>query len=169
MSSLSRMFMFSLAAGIMISLNSWENKYVSLSSLRAVQILSFPTLVKKFESSLTIWRKIWDTRYLSQKESSRDEYNFWALIVIGFFAWIFVWTTSAQFMKNSSYLKINKKRLGTSKKEISTRCWVWSKVLSWQSLKPVSFGGPMFTDKQLLSMRHSYLQSWVMNSSPIGK
>ena len=104
MSSLSRMFMFSLAAGIMISLNSWENKYVSLSSLRAVQILSFPTLVKKFESSLTIWRKIWDTRYLSQEESSRDEYNFWALIVIGFFAWIFVWTTSAQFMKNSSYL-----------------------------------------------------------------
>ena len=88
MSSLSRMFMFSLAAGIMISLNSWENKYVSLSSLRAVQILSFPTLVKKFESSLTIWRKIWDTRYLSQEESSRDEYNFWALIVIGFFAWI---------------------------------------------------------------------------------
>ena len=88
MSSLSRMFMFSLAAGIMISLNSWENKYVSLSLLRAVQILSFPTLVKKFESSLTIWRKIWDTRYLSQKESSRDEYNFWALIVIGFFAWI---------------------------------------------------------------------------------
>ena len=89
MSSFSRMFMFSLAAGIMISLNSWENKYVSLSLLRAVRILSFPTLVKKFESSLTIWRKIWDTRYLSRKESSRDEYNFWALIVIGFFAWIF--------------------------------------------------------------------------------
>ena len=88
MSSLSRMFIFSLAAGIMISLNSWENKYVSLRSLRAVQILSFPTLVKKFESSLIIWRKIWDTRYLSQEESSREEYNFWALIVIGFFAWI---------------------------------------------------------------------------------
>ena len=68
--------MFSLAAGIMISLNNRENKYVSLSSLRAVQILSFPTLVKKFESSLTIWRKIWDTRYLSQEGSSRDEYNF---------------------------------------------------------------------------------------------
>ena len=70
------MFMFSLAAGIMISLNSRENKYVSLSSLRAVQMLSFPTLVKKFENSLTIWRKIRDTRYLSQEESSRDEYNF---------------------------------------------------------------------------------------------
>ena len=52
---------------------------------------------------------------------------------------------------------------------LSSRCWVWSKVLSWQSLKPVSFGGPMFTDKQLLSMRHSYLQSRVMSSFPIGK
>ena len=79
------MFMFSLAAGIMISLNSWENKYVTLSSLRAVQVFSFPTLVKKFEISLTIWRKIWDMRYLLEEESSRDEYNFWALLVIGFF------------------------------------------------------------------------------------
>ena len=106
MSSLSRMFMFSLAAGIMISLNSWENKYVLLRSLRAVQILSFPTLVKKFESSFTIWRKIWDTRYLSEEES----YNLYKYIIsehwslLGFLREFPVWTTSAQFVKNSSYL-----------------------------------------------------------------
>ena len=41
----------------------------------------------------------------------------------------------------------------------SLGCWMWSESLSWQTLSPFLLGGPTFTETQVSSMRHRFLQS----------